>query len=72
VLIRDEIAALAPRSRVVIASDADAGGDRFAEKIEGIVGGVPLKRHLPPEGKDWNEYLQAVERRRPRGPELAR
>jgi DNA primase len=72
VLIRDEIAGLPARSRVVIASDNDAGGDRFAEKIEEIVGGVSLRRHLPPEGKDWNEYLQAVERHRPRGPELAR
>jgi hypothetical protein len=72
VLIGEEIASLAPRSRVVIASDNDAGGERFTEKIEGVVGDVPLRRHLPPEGKDWNEYLQAVERRRPRGPELAR
>ncbi|MEA9438770.1 toprim domain-containing protein [Aeromonas caviae] len=41
---------------VVIATDADAAGDKLAEEIEALVPGA--ERQRPASGKDWNEQLE--------------
>ena len=54
------IAALENKQRqgavVVIATDADAAGDKLAEEIEALVPGA--ERQRPASGKDWNEQLE--------------
>ena len=57
-LLAKEIAKLPAGGEVVIATDNDPGGEKAAEKIETIAGGVPTRRHTPPREKDWNDYLQ--------------
>lgn len=49
-------------SRLVIATDADRPGERYAVRLtEMAVGaGVPAERVLPPSGRnDWNDALKA-------------
>jgi hypothetical protein len=52
---------------VVLAFDRDDGGDRLTTIVEALVP-RPMVRELPPSppgarGKDWNDYVQIVERR---------
>jgi hypothetical protein len=47
---------------MVLAFDADAGGDRLARDVAEIAQGVRVVRQVPPHGKDWNECLQRSER----------
>lgn len=42
---------------VFVATDADQAGERLAQKLLRCFGG---KRVLPPQGKDWNEYIQTL------------
>ena len=44
-----------PAAKIIMATDADAGGDRYAELIEAIR--PDAHRARPPTGKDWNEAL---------------
>lgn len=48
-----------PFKSVLIATDNDEAGDKAACKIaEGLdVYGIEYQRFVPPQGKDWNEYL---------------
>lgn len=47
---------------VVLAFDADAGGDRLAHDVAELAQGVRVLREVPRQGKDWNECLQRSER----------
>jgi hypothetical protein len=47
---------------IVLAFDADAGGERLARDVAELGQGVRVVRQLPPHGKDWNECLQRTER----------
>lgn len=47
---------------VVLAFDADAGGNRLARDVAELAQGVRVLREVPPHGKDWNECLQRSER----------
>ena len=50
-------------SRIVLAFDRDAAGDRFAEEIRGrIPAEYVVERPLPAHGKDWNDELVYRER----------
>jgi hypothetical protein len=51
--------------RLVLATDADAAGERLAQKLGELTRGRPdvvVERAAPSRGKDWNEVLQRVER----------
>lgn len=60
---------------VVVATDADAAGDRLAQQIEALAPGAERQR---PEAKDWNDQLREQQRiaaieeaqQQRRGPEL--
>lgn len=69
--IRRHIESLPRGGVVVIATDADAAGDKLARQIEAVAGGIHCRRHRPPAGKDWNDYLRAREHHRAH-PELDR
>jgi len=48
--------------RLVVATDGDAAGERYATRLHELVGaaGVPSERlHPPPGHEDWNALLQA-------------
>lgn len=47
---------------VILAFDADAGGDSLARDVAAIAQHVRVVRELPPHGKDWNDCLQRSER----------
>lgn len=60
-LIRRTMEKLPPGSRVVLAFDADEGGERLAEEVLSVApGSVFVHRELPPVGmgKDWNDALK--------------
>lgn len=47
-------------AEIVIATDADETGDRYAEFLAAQVpAGTVVRRELPEQGKDWNDQLQA-------------
>jgi hypothetical protein len=51
-------------AQIVVAFDRDAGGEKLAAEVQALVR-RPLVRELPPElgrCKDWNDYVQVVER----------
>jgi hypothetical protein len=51
-----------PCSRLIVATDADTAGDRYAVRLTEIAAeaGVPAERALPPDGlNDWNDTLKA-------------
>lgn len=60
--VANAIGRLPVGSTVVIATDNDQAGERLAERIVALAGGMPAVRHRAPFGKDWNEYLQRHER----------
>lgn len=76
-LIQSTIAGMPSESVVVLAFDADDGGDRLATAVEKIAGKARCHRDRPPS-KDWNDvlkhtervYIQSLERARGRGPAL--
>jgi 5S rRNA maturation endonuclease (ribonuclease M5) len=51
-------------SRIIIATDNDAGGASLASKIEDALRTVdiPIIRHLPPSAGDWNDVLLQTRR----------
>jgi hypothetical protein len=61
-ILADAFRGLPPGSTVILAFDADAGGDRLAGDVAELAQGVRLVRQVPPHGKDWNECLQRSER----------
>jgi 5S rRNA maturation endonuclease (ribonuclease M5) len=69
-LIGRAIAAMPPGSDIVVATDNDEAGDKLAGQIAEATGRIPTRRHRPPigrgtgKGKDWNDVLQLIERRR--------
>ena len=75
-ILADAFRGLPPDATVVLAFDADPGGDRLAREVADLAQGVRVVRELPPHGKDWNECLQHSEREyiaslprlQPRGP----
>lgn len=61
------LAGMGPRSAVVIAADADRGGDELYRNVEALARPYPqlsCARHSPDPalGKDWNAVLERVER----------
>lgn len=51
--------AAAQGSSIVIATDADQGGDQLAKEIGGLVpAGAKVQRERPTTGKDWNDQLR--------------
>jgi DNA primase len=75
-ILADAFRGLPPDAAVVLAFDADAGGDRLAREVADLAQGVRVVRELPPHGKDWNEcvqrsereYIASLSRLQPRGP----
>ena len=63
-LIGAEIASMPAGAEVVSATDADKEGEKLHKRLEDA-GGRPLRRHASPLPKDWNDYLQSLERTRP-------
>ncbi len=63
-LIGAAIASMPVGAEVVSATDADGGGERLHKQLE-VAGGRPLRRHASPLPKDWNDYLQSLERTLP-------
>jgi hypothetical protein len=65
-LIRSAIEKMGQGSRIVIATDNDAGGWELAEQIEAIAretsrAGLQIVQHLPEgEGDDWNDCLKGA------------
>lgn len=61
-ILRKQIAELPAATQVVIATDADAAGDRIAERIAGIAGSRSVRRHRPGGPlagfKDWNDIIR--------------
>lgn len=46
---------------LVLATDADSAGDKFAEQVVALAPkGMKLDRHTPPTCKDWNAHLQSL------------
>jgi hypothetical protein len=64
-IVAREIATMPPGSEIVLATDNDAGGDKLASQLVAAAGTAATRRHFPPAGKDWNDYLQSLERTRP-------
>lgn len=60
-LLRGAMEKMPSGSVVILAFDADEGGERLAEEVRGLApSSVKLRRALPPEGaKDWNDALKA-------------
>ena len=48
---------------IITATDADAAGERLHEQLVAATA-RPLRRHRAPVPKDWNDYLQALDRGR--------
>lgn len=57
--------AAARGAQIIIATDADAAGDRLAKELAELA--PSAKRARPQQGKDWNEQLQLVAREREHG-----
>lgn len=59
-LLRRAIDDMGRGSRIVMAVDRDAGGDRLEHLIRELGGGADLTRHSPPagQGKDWNDFIR--------------
>jgi len=55
--------ALPQGTTVVLAFDRDAAGERLADEVRELRA-AEFSRSSPPTGKDWNEYVQALERDR--------
>jgi hypothetical protein len=62
-LIAKAIAAMPPGSEVVSATDSDQAGEKLHAKLQAAAG-VALIRHASPVPKDWNDYLQSLDRKR--------
>jgi len=56
----DLIKHLSDRHQVIIATDNDHAGDKYAEQILEVI--PTAERELPPEGKDWNDVLKEVKK----------
>jgi hypothetical protein len=65
VVLRKMLDDLPAATTIVLAFDRDAAGERLADEVRAL-GAARLSRSLPPTGKDWNEYLQRLERDRSR------
>ncbi|HZL17081.1 MAG TPA: toprim domain-containing protein [Polyangia bacterium] len=63
-LIVAAIASMPAGADIVSATDADKEGEKMHKRLE-VAGGRPLRRHASPLPKDWNDYLQSLERTRP-------
>ncbi len=63
-MLTGAIRGLTAGSTIVLATDADAGGDRIADQLAGVAAGagVTCRRHTSPVGKDWNDCLKRRER----------
>lgn len=58
-LLRGAIKKLRPSAEVVLAFDADDGGDKIAQEVEPLApAGQKLVRMRPEGGKDWNQILK--------------
>jgi 5S rRNA maturation endonuclease (ribonuclease M5) len=65
-LIGQAIAAMPKDAEIVIATDADAGGEKLHKQIGDVAANARLRRHASPVPKDWNDYLRVtLERARP-------
>lgn len=60
-LIGRAMAAMPAGAEIVSATDDDAGGMKLHEQLVGVAGGVPLRRHVSPIPKDWNDYLSSLD-----------
>lgn len=58
------IAVMPAGAEIIIATDNDAGGERLFKQIADVAGAAPLRRHASPVPKDWNDYVQSLERKR--------
>lgn len=63
-VVAGAIAAMPRDAEIIIATDADAGGERLFAQISPLADPTRLRRHASPVPKDWNDYLQALERKR--------
>ena len=60
-LLAEALKTLPPGMTVGLAFDADPAGDKLAEQLRAL-GAAEASRDSPPIGKDWNEFLQHLER----------
>ena len=60
-ILADALKTLPPGMTVGLAFDADPAGNKLAEQLRAL-GAAEASRDRPPIGKDWNEYLQHLER----------
>jgi hypothetical protein len=60
-VIKDALAAVPPKSAIVLAFDRDADGDKLAEQVQTLTV-VACERATSPLGKDWNDCLKVRER----------
>ena len=56
---------------VGLAFDADPAADKLTEQVRAL-GAAEVSRDRPPIGRDWNEYLQHLEREHVRALALSR
>jgi Toprim-like len=61
-LLRAFIEGLSNCAEIVLATDNDPAGEKLAGQLAAAASAVPVRRHPPPVGKDWNEYLQTLHR----------
>ncbi len=47
-----------PSAQLILAQDADEAGEKMAQRLAIHAPRQPV-RDIPPEGKDWNDYLQS-------------
>jgi len=61
-LVRSAIGKMPLEGEIIIATDADAGGDKLAATIAALAKAEcrTVTRARPPEGKDWNNALTAL------------
>ena len=64
-VIARAIGAMPAAAEIIIATDNDAGGERLFEQIADVAGDARMRRHASPVPKDWNDYVQSLERDRP-------
>jgi hypothetical protein len=62
-LIGRVIAGMPAGADIVSATDNDAGGLRLHAQLL-AAGGRPLRRHVSPVPKDWNDYLKTLDHER--------
>jgi hypothetical protein len=60
-LLAETLGALPPGAVVILAFDADLGGERLADQVREL-GGAEFVRVRSPIGKDWNDCLKKPER----------